>query len=80
MAFEATWMGLEIIMLGEVSQTSMSYGITYTWNLKKGHNELLCRTDTDLQTLKNLWFPNETGCGVERSTEDLGWKCYEIWL
>ena len=24
------------------------------WNLKKGHNELLCRTDTDSQTLKNL--------------------------
>ena len=31
------------------------------WNLKKGHNEL-CRTDTDSQTLKNSWFPNETGC------------------
>ena len=30
------------------------------WNLKKGHNEL-CRTDTDSQTLKNLWFPKETG-------------------
>ena len=34
------------------------------WNLKKGQNELLCRTDTDSQTLKNLWFPNETGWGV----------------
>ena len=32
------------------------------WNLKKGHNEL-CRTDTDSQILKNLWFPNETGWG-----------------
>ena len=31
------------------------------WNLKKGHNELLCITDTDSQTLKNLQFPNETG-------------------
>ena len=30
------------------------------WNLKKEHNEL-CRTDTDSQILKNLWFPNETG-------------------
>ena len=30
------------------------------WNLKKGHNKLLCRTATDSQTLKNLWFPNET--------------------
>ena len=27
------------------------------WNLKKGHNERLCRTDTDSQILKNLWFP-----------------------
>ena len=31
---------------------------------KKGHNEHLCRTDTDSQTLKNLWFPKETGWGV----------------
>ena len=34
------------------------------WNLKKGHNELLCITDTDSQTLKNLWFPNKTGLGT----------------
>ena len=67
MAFLATWMDLEIIMLSEVSQTmrhqhqmlSLTCG-----TLKRGHNELLCRTDTDSQTLKNLWFPNETGCGV----------------
>ena len=32
-------------------------------NLKKEHNELLCRTDTDSQTLKNLRFPNETVWG-----------------
>ena len=24
------------------------------WNLKKGHIELLCRTDTGSQTLKNM--------------------------
>ena len=30
------------------------------WNLKKGQNELLCRTDTDSQTLKTLWSPKET--------------------
>ena len=35
------------------------------WNLKKGHNELLCRTDADSQTLKNLGFPNETVWGQE---------------
>ena len=33
------------------------------WNLRKGHNELLCRIDTDSQTLKILRFPNETGWG-----------------
>ena len=34
------------------------------WNLKKGHTELLCRTDTDSQTLKSLWSPKETVGGV----------------
>ena len=34
------------------------------WNLKKGQTELLCRTDTDSQTLKNLWFPKETVWGM----------------
>ena len=37
---------------------------TYMWNLKRGHNELLWRADTDSQTFKNLQFPNETGWGV----------------
>ena len=31
------------------------------WNLKKGQTEPLCRTDTDSQTLKNLWSLEETG-------------------
>ena len=57
MAFAAIWMDLEIIMLSEVNQTVTR--ITYMWNLKKGHNELLCITDTDSPSLKNLWFPNE---------------------
>ena len=26
------------------------------WNLKKGHNELLCGTDSDSQTLKTYGF------------------------
>ena len=34
------------------------------WNLQKGHNEFLCRTDMDSQALKNLWFPHETGWGL----------------
>ena len=57
-----------------------SNAITYRGNLKKGHNELLCRTDTDSQTLKNLWFPNEPGWGMGGRTEGSRWKCYKIWL
>ena len=34
------------------------------WNLIKGQTELLCRTDADSQTLKNLWSPEETVWGV----------------
>ena len=29
---------------------------------KKGYNEFIYRTETDSQTLKNLWLPKETGC------------------
>ena len=50
MALAATWMGLEIIMLSEVGQTvrhQCHMLITYMWNLGKGYNELLCRTDTN---------------------------------
>uniref|UniRef100_A0A8D0QIM2 DUF1725 domain-containing protein n=1 Tax=Sus scrofa TaxID=9823 RepID=A0A8D0QIM2_PIG len=83
-ALAATWMDMEIIMLNKRSQsdgkTPTSYAITYMWNLKKKTQELLCRTDTDSQTLKNLWFPNETGWGVGGCTGDLGWKCYKIGL
>ena len=66
MAFLATWMDLEIIMLREVRyETPKSYAISYMWNLKKRHNELLCRTNTDSQNLKIFWCPKETGWGVE---------------
>ena len=36
--------------------TPTSNAITDMWNLKKGHNERLCRTDTDSQTLKTYGF------------------------
>ena len=45
----------------EVSQT---YGITYMWDLLKNDTkELICRTETNSQTLKNLWLPKGTGSG-----------------
>ena len=67
LAFLATWMDLEIIMQSEVSQTMRHQHHMLSlnmWKLKKGQNELLGRTDNGSQTLKNLWFPNETGWGV----------------
>ena len=54
----ATWMDLEIIMLREVSQTMRHQHqmLSLTCRVKKGHNELLYRADTDSQTLKNFSF------------------------
>ena len=75
MPFAATWMDLAIIILSEVSQTekdkhhviSLICGI-----FKNDTNELICRTETDLQILKtNLWLPKGTGFG-EGGTEGLG--------
>ena len=57
MAFVATWMDLEIIMLSEIGQTvrhKCHMLSLYMWNLKKGYNELLCRIETDSQSLKNM--------------------------
>jgi len=48
-------------------------------NLKKGHNELLCRTDTDSQTEK-LMVSKGDRLGGGGWAGDLGWKCYRIGL
>ena len=65
MPFAATWMDLETIMQSEVSERQTSYDITYMWNLKKKKdiNELICRTEIESLTLKNL-LPKGTGGGV----------------
>ena len=44
------------------------------WNLKKGQTELLCRTDTDLQTLKNFWSPKERVWRGGGCAWAMGWK------
>ena len=62
MPFAATWMDIDIITLSEVSQTekdkyhmiSLICGIQF----KNDINELIYKTETDLQVLKtNLWLP-----------------------
>ena len=70
LAFLATWMDLETIMLSEVTHTMRPTSDAFTdmWNLKKGQTKLLCRTDADSQTLKNLWSPEKTVWGVGRCT------------
>ena len=70
-------------MLSEVNQT-MRYQhqmLSLTlWNLKKGQTELLCKTGTDSQTLKNLWFPKETVQGLRGCVGVVGWKAYKTGL
>ena len=42
MAFAATWMELEMIILSEVRQErQVSYAIPYMWNQKNDTNELI---------------------------------------
>ena len=52
-------MDQEIIMLSEVSQTMRhkSHMLSLTYRILKGQNELICTTDPDSHTLKNLWLP-----------------------
>ena len=50
MPYAGTWMGLEIIILSEVSQRQIPYDITYMWSLKYDTNELIYETKTESQT------------------------------
>ena len=47
MPFATTWMDLETVILSEMSdrEKQMSYDIAYIWNLKKGTNELIYKTN-----------------------------------
>ena len=62
------------------NETPTSNTFTDMWNLKKGQTELLCRTDADSQTLKNLSSPEETVWGVGGCAWAVKWKSCEIRL
>ena len=53
------------------------------WYKKRGgdSNEPICRTETDLETLKKLWLPKGTSGGKEGWTEglELGYEHCDIW-
>ena len=70
--FTATWMDWEIIILSEVRQRYISYGITYKWNLIKNLYKLTNDTNylkntkrlTDLK-IKHMFTKGETwGKGI----------------
>ena len=52
MPFAATWMELEILILGDLSQKEKDkyHNTTYTWNLIYGTNEPIYRTETNSWT------------------------------
>ena len=65
MQLAATWMDLEIVILSEVSQTEKDkyHMISLICGIyKKGTNELMYKTETELQMQKsNLWLPGVRG-------------------
>ena len=63
MPFAATSMDLEMITISKSDNERHTCDITYMWNLKKGTNELICRTDTKLTDFENK--PQWTGRGRE---------------
>ena len=66
-------MDLEIIILSEVRQRKINIRRYHLYvEEKKDTNELMCRTETDLQTLKNLWLPKGTGGEGEGWTGGFG--------
>ena len=58
--FAATWMGLEIIILSEVSQKKrqIPYDGTDMWHLKYDTNECIYETETESGTQRtDRWLP-----------------------
>ena len=67
MPFAATWMDLEIVILSEVRQRKTNiiwHHLPVESKKKNGRNELIYKTETDLQISKtNLWLPKGKSSG-----------------
>ena len=57
MPFATTWMGLEAIMLSEISQRQVLYDFTYIWDLKNRTNEKTKQKRNRLIQKTNCWLP-----------------------
>ena len=58
---------MEYYSVSDIKRT-IPYGITYMWNLRKATNELISKTEIELQTWKrNLWLPG-AGVGINWKT------------
>ena len=84
MPFAAAWMGLEIVILSKVSlDRGREIDIAYKQNLKSGTNELIYKTEADLQTYRmNLRLRREmcSGVGGKGLVESLGWICTHCYI
>ena len=65
--FAVTWMNPEMIMLNELVRKQILYDITYMWNLKYDANELIYKSETDLQHREHI-----CGCRGERGWAKVG--------
>ena len=64
--FAATWMDIETHTKWSKSEVEdRHHMLPNIWEMRKKNetNELICRTEPDLQTLKNLWLPKGTSGG-----------------
>ena len=59
MPITATWMELETLILSEVREMQIPYGIVYIWNLIYDTNKPFYRKET------NLWTLGKQTCGCQ---------------
>ena len=60
MPFAVPWMDPEIVILSQVRERQISYGITYMWNLKK-IVQMNLFTKQRVTDVENLWLPRGQG-------------------